>query len=103
MSEIFPTINSIQQRQDNRASLSKETKTSEADSFKEKLDRVTISKASRATANSEPRKKKSSEIRYDLVKKFQKELKKGFYEIKADAIAEKMVQKIRDDKDLKFV
>ena len=103
MSEIFPTINSIKQRQANRASVSKESTMSEVGSFKEKLDRVTISKASRATVNSEPKRKKSSEIRYDLVKKFQKELKKGFYEIKADDIAEKMVQKIRDDKDLKFV
>jgi flagellar biosynthesis anti-sigma factor FlgM len=103
MNEIFPTINSINQRQANRASVSKETTMSEAGSFKEKLDRVTISKASRATVNSEPKRKRSSEIRHDLVKKFQKELKKGFYEIKADAIAEKMVQKIRDDKDLKFV
>jgi flagellar biosynthesis anti-sigma factor FlgM len=103
MNEIFPTVKSIQERQDNRASVSKEATASGADSFKEKLDRVTISKASRATDNSEPKSKKSSEIRYDLVKKFQKELKKGFYEIKADDIAEKMVQKIRDDKDLKFV
>lgn len=103
MNEIFPTVNSIKQRQANRASSTKETAVSGADSFKEKLDRVTISKASKAIVNSEPKRKKSSEIRYDLVKKFQKELKKGFYEIKADAIAEKMVQKIRDDKDLKFV
>jgi len=103
MNEIFPTVKSIQQRQANRASVSKETPVSGADSFKDKLDRVTISKASKATVNSEPKRKKPSEIRYDLVKKFQKELKKGFYEIKADAIAEKMVQKIRDDKDLKFV
>ncbi len=103
MSEIFPTVNSILQRQANRASASKEVKASEAGSFKDTLDRVSISNKSRVTANSESKGKKSSEIRYDLVKKFQKELKKGFYEIKADAIAEKMVQKIRDDKDLKFV
>jgi flagellar biosynthesis anti-sigma factor FlgM len=103
MNEIFPTVKSIQPRQANRASVLKETTTSGADNFKEKLDRVTLSNASKATVNSEPKRKKTSEIRYDLVKKFQKELKKGFYEIKADAIAEKMVQKIRDDKDLKFV
>ncbi len=103
MSEIFPTVNSIRQRQASRASSSKEVKKSPAASFKDTLDRVSISNASRLTASSEPKGKKSPEIRYDLVKKFQKELKKGFYEIKADAIAEKMVQKIRDDKDIKFV
>ncbi len=103
MNEIFPTINSIRQRQTSGSSTSKETMSSDAGSFKEKLDRVTLSNASKAKVNSQSKGKKTSEIRYDLVKKFQKELKKGFYEIKADAIAEKMVQKIRDDKDLKFI
>ncbi|GEM_PF-1253766 len=103
MSEIFPAINSIRQRQANRASTKQETTVSGSGSFKDTLDRVTLSNASRNPATQETKGKKSSEIRYDLVKKFQKELKKGFYEIKADAIAEKMVQKIRDDKDLKFI
>ena len=50
-----------------------------------------------------PKEKKSSEIRYDLVRKFQNELKKGDYSIKANDIAEKIVQKISDDKDKKFL
>jgi flagellar biosynthesis anti-sigma factor FlgM len=103
MSEIFPAINSIRQRQSSSASTAKETAVSGSGSFKDTLDRVTLSNASRSPATPETKGKKPSEIRYDLVKKFQKELEKGFYEIKADAIAEKMVQKIRDDKDLKFI
>ena len=40
-----------------------------------------------------------AEVRQDLVKKYKAILKKGTYQIKADEIADKMVQKIREDKN----
>ncbi|MFQ5672196.1 MAG: flagellar biosynthesis anti-sigma factor FlgM [Nitrospinales bacterium] len=40
-----------------------------------------------------------TEIRRDLVKKFRRVLKEGAYEVKAEEIADKIVQKIREEKD----
>ena len=40
----------------------------------------------------------SHEIRRDLVDQYKRLLNKGTYEVKADELAEKMVQKIRENK-----
>tara|TARA_B100000686_G_C16802584_1_gene987260 strand:+ start:895 stop:1197 length:303 start_codon:yes stop_codon:yes gene_type:complete len=67
------------------------------ESFKE-----TLSEVERKQNQSEVNKtsiKKSSEIRYDLVDKFKLDLKKGSYEIKGSEIADKIIQKIRDQKN----
>ena len=102
MNELYPTIHSTRQRPASRATVTKNATEAVKSDFKETLDKVTLSGGAQISS-SNAKSKKSPEIRYDLVKKFQKELKKGFYEIKADEIAEKIVQKIKDDKDLKFV
>jgi len=57
-------------------------------------DRVTLSQKS---GNS--RKALPAEIRQDLVNKFRRDLEKGTYEVKAGEIADKIVQKIREEKD----
>ncbi|MFQ5481680.1 MAG: flagellar biosynthesis anti-sigma factor FlgM [Nitrospinaceae bacterium] len=61
-----------------------------------KEDRVTLSKVSKVPTS------RSGEIRRDLVTKFKAVLQDGGYRIKADEIAEKMVQKIKDNKDPSF-
>jgi anti-sigma28 factor (negative regulator of flagellin synthesis) len=63
-------------------------------------DRVTLSPASKEIAGQSPTPVVSSDIRHDLVNKYRRILESGDYEVKAGEIAEKMVQKIRDDKDL---
>ena len=63
------------------------------------LDRVTLSEVSKNQDTSKVSKGKSSEIRHDLVNKFRNILKDGTYSIKADEIADKIVQKIRDNKN----
>jgi len=61
----------------------------------QKKDRVTLSKTTQVPAS---KSSGGSEIRYDLINKYKAALRKGGYKVKADEIAEKMVQKIRDNK-----
>jgi flagellar biosynthesis anti-sigma factor FlgM len=62
-------------------------------------DRVTLShKPSQAPAKTESA-KTSGQIRDQLVSKFRDYLEQGTYQVKADEIAKKMVQKIQEDKD----
>ena len=58
-------------------------------------DRVSLSKSAKVPAS---KTSGGSEIRYELVNKYKAVLNKGGYRVKADEIAEKMVQKIRDNK-----
>jgi flagellar biosynthesis anti-sigma factor FlgM len=63
------------------------------------LDRVTLSEVSKNQDTSKATKDTTSEIRHDLVNKFRNVLRDGTYSIKADEIADKIVQKIRDNKN----
>ncbi len=62
-------------------------------------DRITLSETSKKQDVSIKSKNKSGEIRHDLVNKFRNVLRDGNYSIKADEIADKIVQKIRDNKN----
>ncbi|MZH15611.1 MAG: flagellar biosynthesis anti-sigma factor FlgM [Nitrospinae bacterium] len=62
-------------------------------------DRVTLSETSKNQAVSKESKNVTGEIRHDLVNKFRNVLRDGNYSIKADEIADKIVQKIRDNKN----
>jgi flagellar biosynthesis anti-sigma factor FlgM len=63
------------------------------------IDRVTLSEVSKKQDTSKVSKGTTSEIRHDLVNKFRNILQDGTYSIKADEIADKIVQKIRDNKN----
>ncbi len=63
------------------------------------VDRVTLSESSKAQAPKKVSKSEAGEIRRDLVQKFKAVLANGTYEVKADEIADKIVQKIREQKD----
>ena len=45
----------------------------------------------------------SPNIRQDMVNKYKASLANGTYEVKAQELAEKMIQKIRDDKTRKII
>ena len=62
-------------------------------------DRITLSETSKNQTVSINSKKITGEIRHDLVNKFRDVLREGNYSIKADEIADKIVQKIRDNKN----
>ncbi len=62
-------------------------------------DRVTLSETSKNQEKPKESKVVAGEIRHDLVNKFRNVLRDGTYSIKADEIADKIVQKIRDNKN----
>lgn len=67
--------------------------------FRKSLDQVAISQESKAQAASKSKEASSVEIRQDLVRKFRNDLKTGSYKVKAEEIANKMIQKIGEEKD----
>ncbi len=62
----------------------------------ESVDRVSLSSTSRVKAS---QKAPAGEIRRDLVNKFRRILAQGDYDVKANEIADKIVQKIRENKN----
>lgn len=63
-------------------------------------DRVTLSKPSREeSAKAKKDNPAASDVRYDLINKYRSYLGSGTYEVKADEIADKIVQKIRESKN----
>ena len=63
------------------------------------VDKVTLSGSSKAQAPASTSKSKAGEIRYELVNKFRDILQNESYEVKANEIADKIVQKIRENKN----
>lgn len=63
------------------------------------VDKVTLSEPSKAQASTSKNKTVASEIRHELVNKFRDVLQNGSYEVKANEIADKIVQKIRENKN----
>lgn len=64
----------------------------------EHVDKVTLSEPSKTKTSVSKSKATTSEIRHELVNKYRKILKNGSYEVKANEIAEKIVQNIRENK-----
>ena len=63
-------------------------------------DKVTLSKPSREeSAKANKDNLVTSDVRYDLINKYRSYLGSGTYEVKADEIADKIVQKIRESKN----
>ena len=62
------------------------------------VDKVTLSEPSKAQASVSKSKDTTSEIRQELVNKYRNVLKNGSYKVKANEIAEKIVQNIQENK-----
>jgi flagellar biosynthesis anti-sigma factor FlgM len=65
----------------------------------EEVDKVTLSEPSKAQASASKSKASANEIRHELVNKYRNILQKGSYEVKANEIADKIVQNIRENKN----
>ena len=63
------------------------------------VDKVTLSEPSKAKTKHNTSKAIASEIRHELVNKFRDLLQNGSYEVKANEIADKIVQKIQENKN----
>jgi len=62
-------------------------------------DRVSLSQNLKSKSSPKEVKNGTGEIRHNLVNKFKNILNEGNYSIKADEIADKLVQNIRDNKN----
>jgi anti-sigma28 factor (negative regulator of flagellin synthesis) len=99
MNEIKPTLKLVRGNTiKSDIKVGRSSSTSSGPSGKH-LDRVILSEVSKKQDTSKVSKGTTSEIRHDLVNKFRNILKDGTYSIKADEIADKIVQKIRDNKN----
>jgi anti-sigma28 factor (negative regulator of flagellin synthesis) len=63
------------------------------------VDKVTITESFKASSSASKSKSVNSDIRHELVNKFRDVLQKNSYEVKANEIADKIVQKIRENKN----
>jgi len=61
-------------------------------------DRVSLSKTYKGNSSTNSR-EIASDIRYDLVKKYREVLADGTYKVKSTELADKMVQKVKENKN----
>ena len=64
-----------------------------------KNDQVSLSQTSKIKASIKGRNDIASDVRYDLINKYREILGSGTYVVKAEELAEKIVQKIRENKN----
>jgi flagellar biosynthesis anti-sigma factor FlgM len=99
MNELKPTLKLVREKTVKSDSKGARSYATNSGPSGKPLDRVTLSEVSKNQDTSNVSKGKTSEIRHDLVNKFRNILQDGTYSIKADEIADKIVQKIRDNKN----
>ena len=66
---------------------------------KSKSDRVSLSNSSKVKSSIDGGGVIASDVRYGLIKKYREILSNGTYRIKADELADKIVQKIKENKN----
>jgi anti-sigma28 factor (negative regulator of flagellin synthesis) len=67
-----------------------------------KSDRISLSESYKEKSSIN-KKGIVSDVRYDLVKKYRENLADGSYQIKSDELAEKIVQKVKENKSTFFL
>jgi len=67
-----------------------------------KPDRISLSESYKGKSSIN-KKGIVSDVRYDLVKKYREILADGSYQIKSDELADKIVQKVKENKNLIFL
>ena len=97
MTELDPTIRVDRKNPLNKPSGKIPRGASKETSPVGNVDRVTLSGTSKTAAS--VKSSTASDIRRDLVEKFRTVLADGSYQVKAQEIADKMVQKIRENKN----
>ena len=66
---------------------------------KTKNDQVSLSQTSKVKASIKGSSNIVSDVRYDLINKYREVLESGTYVVKAEELADKIVQKIRENKN----
>ena len=103
MTKLNPALK-INQRDSVRQELTmKSVKTNNSSTGKEsKSDWVSLSESSK-TKPLMDRQGIASDIRFDLVKKYREVLADGSYQVKSDELADKIVQKVKENKNTIFL
>ena len=103
MTKLNPALK-INQRDSVRQELTiKPVKTNNSSIGKEsKSDRVSLSESYK-TEPLRDRQGIASDIRFDLVKKYREVLADGSYQVKSDELADKIVQKVKENKNTIFL
>ena len=103
MTKLNPALK-INQRDSVRQELTiKSVKINNSSIGKEsKSDRVSLSESSK-TKPLMDRQGIASDIRFDLVKKYREVLANGSYQVKSDELADKIVQKVKENKNTIFL
>ena len=80
----------------------KSAKNTSSNSSKETMpDRISLSESYKGKSSIN-KKGIVSDVRYDLVKKYREILADGSYQIKSDELADKIVQKVKENKSMLF-
>ena len=100
MNKLNPTIklnrrNAVAQKIPNKLG-SLDNKTVDGES---KNDQVSLSQTSKIKASIQGKGNIASDVRYELIKKYREILDSGNYVVKAEELADKIVQKIRENKN----
>ena len=103
MTKLNPALK-INQRDSVRQEITiKSVKTDNSSVGKEsKSDWVSLSESSK-TEPLMDRQGIASDVRYDLVKKYREVLANGSYQVKSDELADKIVQKVKENKNTIFL
>ena len=81
----------------------KSAKNASSNTMKEtKPDRISLSESYKENSSIN-KKGVVSDVRYDLVKKYREHLADGSYQIKSDELADKIVQKVKENKNIIFL
>ena len=67
--------------------------------IKNNRDKVSLSNSSKIETSTKIKNKIASDVRYELIKKYRTVLAEGNYKIKSDELADKMIQKIKENKN----
>ena len=74
-------------------------KKAEVVDIKNNMDKVSLSNSSKTDNSTKTINKIASDVRYELIKKYKTVLAEGTYKIKSDELADKMIQKIKENKN----
>jgi anti-sigma28 factor (negative regulator of flagellin synthesis) len=102
MTKLNSTLKINQNNSVNKEFNIKQSTKNKVSEDKSKPDRVSLSKAYNEKVSSKGR-QIASDIRYDLVKKYREILADGSYKIKSTELADKMVQKVKENKNTAFM
>ena len=68
--------------------------------IKNNMDKVSLSNSSKIDISTKVTNKIASDVRYDLIKKYKAVLAEGTYKVKSDELADKIIQKIKENKNI---